>query len=113
PYLLAKHDLSEEQATALPRTHAFRTEDRLAKTLLLAALASGAVSLRNLTAAKLAALNYGTIRTYVPGQEASRVLTLVKEWAGEFPEIHIGEGADPVISVVLSGISADVLLEQV
>jgi hypothetical protein len=112
PYLLAKHDLSEEQATALPRTHAFRTEDRLAKTLLLAALASGAVSLRNLTAAKLAALNYGTIRTYVPGQEASRVLTLVKEWAGEFPEIHIGEGADPVISVVLSGISADVLLEQ-
>lgn len=113
PYLLRKHQLTVEEADALPRDHAFRTEDRLAKTLLLAALASGAVSLRNLTAAKLAALNYGTIHTYVPGQEAPKAMALVREWAAEFPEIHIGDGADPIIAVVLSGVSADVLLEQV
>src|SRR5271165_5086195 len=38
PYLLLKHGLTEEQATGLRPTHAFRADDLVVKTLLLAAL---------------------------------------------------------------------------
>lgn len=113
PSLLRKHGLTDEEARALPRDHAFRTEDRLGKTLLVAALAPGAPSLRNLTCAKLAALNYGTIHTFVPGQQAQKVMAMVREWAAEFGELHFGEGADPVVSLVLSGVSSDAILEHV
>ena len=111
PYLLTKHRLTLATAAGLRRDHAFRTEDRLAKTLLVAALAPGAPSLRELTAAKLAALNYGTITTFIPGQQAQRVMTIVKEWAAEFGEVHIGDGENPVISITLTGVNYDTLLE--
>lgn len=111
PHLLTKHGLTPAATAGLRRDHAFRTEDRLAKTLLVAALAPGAPSLRELTAAKLAALNYGTITTFIPGQQAQRVMTIVKEWAAEFGEVHIGDGENPVISVTLTGVNYDTLLE--
>lgn len=113
PYLLAKHGVDEQIARTLPRGHAFHTEDRLAKTLLVAGIAPGAPSLRNLTAAKLAALNWGTIASFIPGQQAQTVMTMVKQWAAEFGEVHIGEGADPVISLTLTGVNYDALLELV
>lgn len=113
PYLLGKHHLTPAAAGLEPRTGPFHTEDRLAKTLLVAALASGAPSLRNLTASKLAALNYGTISSFVPGQQAQVVMTLVKQWAAEFGEVHIGEGTDPVVSLTLTGVDYDVVLESV
>lgn len=113
PYLLNKHGLTDAAARELPRQHPFRTEDRLAKTLLIADLAPGAVSLRNLTAAKLAALNYGTINSYVPGAEAQQVVTWVKEWAQQFGEVTVGEGADPLIGIHLSGVDYDSVLERV
>ena len=113
PYLLNKHHLSDEQADAALRTHAFRTEDRLAKTLLIAEIAPGATSLRNLTAAKLAALNFGTISTFIPGQEATQVLTWVNEWTREFGEVSVGQGNDPLISIHLSGVDYDSVIERV
>ncbi|NMM16636.1 MAG: hypothetical protein HHJ11_13135 [Phycicoccus sp.] len=111
PHLLTKHGMTEASASRLARDHAFRTEDRLAKTLLVAALAPGAPSLRDLTAAKLAALNYGTIQSFIPGQQAQRVMTIVKEWSAEFGELHIGEGDNPLISFTLTGVDYDTLLE--
>ena len=113
PYLLDKHGLTEvEEALAGP-DHPFRTEDRLAKTLLIASLAPGAPSLRNLTAAKLAALNYGTVQTFIPGAEAQRVMEMVRAWAAEFGEVRIGDGSDPVISLGLTGVNYEALLESV
>jgi len=113
PYLLGKHGLTEEAAAAQPRTSPFRTEDRLAKTLLVAFLAPGAPSLRALTYAKLAALNFGTISSFVPGQQAQVVMTMVRQWAAEFGEVHIGEGTDPVVTLTLTGVDYDALLESV
>ncbi|WP_136709617.1 DUF6079 family protein [Agromyces sp. H66] len=113
PFLLNKHNLMESDARALGRKHPFRTEDRLAKTLLVADLAPGAASLRNLTAAKLAALNYGTINSYVPGAEAQQVRTWVGQWAQQFGEVSIGEGVDPLIAIHLSGVDYDSILERV
>ncbi|KQS08323.1 hypothetical protein ASG04_14555 [Curtobacterium sp. Leaf183] len=113
PYLLRKHGLTEAEAAALPRTHAFVTEDRLAKTVLIAALAPEAKSLTSLTAAKLAALNYGTIDAFIPGAEADQALGLVRAWAAEFGEINVGDGSDPIISATLSGVDYDSILERV
>ncbi|WP_394159783.1 DUF6079 family protein [Galactobacter valiniphilus] len=113
PYLLAKHSVTEEQAAVLPRNAAFRTEDRLAKTLLLASLVPGAVSLKNLTAHKLAALNFGTVASFVPGQEHLQVLSMVKAWATEFGEVSISAAADPIISIQLTGVDYDSVLDNV
>ena len=113
PYLLRKHELVESDARALPRTHPFVTEDRLAKTVLIAALAPEAKSLANLNSAKLAALNYGTIDAFIPGTEAEQVLGLVRAWAAEFGEINVGDGQDPIISATLSGVDYDSVLERV
>lgn len=114
PYLIAKHQLTEGSAQGLPRNHAFRTEDRLAKTLLVAEIAPGAVSLKSLTAAKLAALNFGTVVSFVPGNEAQQVLGWVKDWAKEFGEVSIaGAASDPVISIQLSGVDYDSILDAV
>lgn len=113
PYLLRKHSLSEAQAADLDRDHPFTTEDRLAKTVLIAALAPQAKSLSNLTAAKLAALNWGTISAFIPGDEAGQVLATVRQWATEFGEISIGDGHDPIITAALSGVDYDSILERV
>lgn len=114
PYLLSKHGLSEADAAGLSRTHAFVAEDRLAKTLLVAEIVPGTPSLQNLTAAKLAALNYGTIKSFIPGQEAFAVLEKVRDWSGEFGEISIsGSSSDPILSVSLSGVDYDSVVERV
>lgn len=114
PYLLAKHQLTDTSAKVLPRAHPFRTEDRLAKTLLVAEIAPGAVSLKTLTAAKLAALNFGTVVSFVPGNEAQQVLGWVKDWAKEFGEVSItGATQDPVIAIQLSGVDYDSILDAV
>lgn len=113
PYLLRKHGVSESELDTLPRTHPFVTEDRLVKTVLIAALAPEARSLTNLTAAKLAALNWGTIDAFIPGTEAQQALTIVREWASEFGEITVGDGEDPIITASLSGVDYDTILDLV
>lgn len=113
PYLLRKHGLTEGRAADLDREHPFTTEDRLAKTVLIAALAPEATSLANLTAAKLAALNWGTITAFIPGDEAGQVLGTVRQWATEFGEISIGDGHDPIITATLSGVDYDSILDGI
>ncbi|QZH65412.1 DUF6079 family protein [Mycolicibacterium farcinogenes] len=114
PYLLNRHSLTDEEAKGLARNHPFRRDDRLAKTLLVAAIAPGAASLKDLTASKLAALNFGTVVTMIPGQEAVQVVALAREWTKEFGEITIGSQAgDPVITLQLSGVDYDSVLVHV
>lgn len=113
PYLLRKHGIAESDVSGLARGHAFATEDRLGKTVLIAALAPEARSLANLTAAKLAALNWGTIDAFIPGTEAEQVLGIVRSWAAEFGEISVGDGADPIITATLSGVDYDSILDRV
>lgn len=114
PYLLNRHSLKESEAKALPRSHNFRRDDRLAKTLLVAAIVPAATSLKDLSASKLAALNFGTVVSMLPGQEASQVVAKVKEWAAEFGEITVGhQSNDPIVSLQLSGIDLDSILVHV
>jgi hypothetical protein len=114
PRLLAKHgladtDLSRDPAS-LPR--GFGADVRLAKTLLLSAVAPNVAALKELTASRLACLNHGSIAAPLRGAEAGIVLATVKEWSGAVPEIRVSEGRNPVIRVQLADVDYESVVER-
>jgi hypothetical protein len=114
PRVLARHELDDESAVDLPRLHPFRTDDRLVKTLLLSALAPQVSALRNLTAAKLAALNHGTIATPLPGTESVRVVELFKSLYGDVGEVRLSDDpANPLITIELANVDYESVVERV
>ncbi|MFZ0160084.1 MAG: hypothetical protein WAL50_13735 [Kineosporiaceae bacterium] len=115
PALLAKHDLTEQDVAGDPASipSAFRVDDRLAKTLLLSAVAPKVPALKELTASRLASLNHGSIVSPLPWAEAGMVLTTVRDLARIVPEIHVGsDPRNPVIRVQLSDVDYDSVVER-
>ncbi len=114
PLLLSTHGLTSgdlDEPGGLPA--AYRTDDRLAKTLLLAAVAPNVPALKNLTASRLASLNHGSIVSPLPGNEANMVLAKVRDWSRTVPEIRVdGEHRDPVIQVQLSDVDYESVVER-
>ena len=112
-YLLRRHDLTEEQAAALPSRHAFRADDLIIKTLLLSALVPNVPALRALTASRLAALNHGSIAVMIPGQDRSAVARTLRELSGEFGEIRVSGADDPSVEIALIGVDTAEILRRV
>ena len=118
PVLEQEHGLTFDDAEKLPASDAKRrgliNDDRLLKTLLLAALAPAVESLKNMTPARLSALNHGLITTPIPGQEATTVLNKCKKWAAAVGQIKIQEsaGAQPTIQLQISGVDVQSIIEQ-
>ncbi|MEV4675247.1 phage resistance protein [Actinomadura sp. NPDC049382] len=113
PYLLDKHGLTPEQVAKLPSRHAFRADDLVVKTLLLAALVPNVPALRALTAGRLAALNHGSIVTMLPGQDRVMVAKTLRDLAGEFGEFQVSGGDDPMVEVSLIRVDTAGILRQV
>lgn len=116
PLLEKQHDLRREAMEELsyedPKRIGFLNDDRLIKTLLLGALVPGVESLKGLTANRLAALNHGTIKSPIPGREGQMVTQRVKRWAAEVGEIKVGEENNPSISLQLSGVDTESIIDQ-
>lgn len=118
PVLERRHALTFDQAEKLPLDDAKRrgllNDDRLVKTLLLAALAPEVESLKGMTPARLAALNHGTIKSFIAGQEATTVLNKCRDWAADVGQIKIQEsaGSQPTIQLQLSGVDVQSILDQ-
>ena len=115
PLIERRHGISKAEADARPKSdraaRALRAEDRLAKTLLLSALAPEVEVLKNLTAARLAALNHGSIRTPIEGREGQEVLRRCRAWAAEIGEVRIGDDrANPTIAMQLSAVDTESIL---
>ena len=114
PMLEKDHGLSAEEAGKLPhddrKARAFRADERLIKTLLLAALVPEVDALRSLNCARLAALNHGSITAPIPGRERQEVLRRVRGWAAQVGEVRVGEESDPVIALQLSGVDTESIL---
>ncbi|MGA3540992.1 BREX-2 system ATPase PglY [Micromonosporaceae bacterium DT194] len=121
PHLLSQYGLTDSDIEAARRgaeipaetagkVRAFTGDDRLIKTLLLAALAPSVPELRNLTARRLSALNHGSISSPIPGGEVAQVNRKLADWAGQFGELRIGEGDDPVVWLELVGVDVDSIL---
>ncbi len=101
--------LALEDARRLP----FLRDTRLAKTILLAALAPAVESFKDLTVQRLAALNHGSIKTPIPGREGQVVLERVRRWAGEVGQLRLGdEPNNPTVSVQLTGVDTEGILAQ-
>jgi len=116
PMLEATHDLSfaaaEELSADDPKRIALRNDDRLIKTVLLAALAPEVETLRGLTPARLSALNHGTIKTRIKGQEASIAESKFREWAGRVGQLKVDDSTPPIISLQLTGVDVDGIIDK-
>ena len=114
PLILTTHNLTEADVAdpdAAPSP--FRTDDRLAKTLLLSAVAPKVPALKELTASRLASLNHGSIISPLRGAEAGIVLAKVREWERKIPEIRVsGDARNPVIRVQLSDVDYESVVEN-
>lgn len=110
PLLLSKNGISEEKAAGHEQ---FQLDDRLIKTLLLGALVPEVPALHNLTAARLHALNFGSISSPIPGYENQIVIDRLTRLSADAGEIHKTDGPDPVFSLKLSSVDYDKLLELV
>ena len=110
PLLLSTHGITEAQAAD---HEAFQLDDQLIRTLLLGALVPDVPALSNLTAAKLHALNFGSIHAPIPGYENQVVLDRMRRLNRDAGELHLTDSPDPVISIKLSTVDYDKLLELV
>lgn len=110
PLLLEQHGLPDAAAADNP---AFRADDRIVKTLLLAALVPNVEALQGLDAARLVALNWGQVRGLFPGQETSTVVQKLRTWSARVGELKLSdEAVNPTVAIQLTGIDVDAILER-
>ncbi|MET7767448.1 DUF6079 family protein [Nocardia sp. NPDC005366] len=124
PYLLSSCEVTEDDVdTYLNRRDTisdaklagnckkFVGQNRLACTVLLAALAPSVPALRDLTIRRLGALNHGSITTMIPGREEGVIKDMIGEWASRFPEIKpTGTDVNPGVRLELSGVDVETVL---
>jgi hypothetical protein len=110
PLLLSTHGITAAQAA---EHDGFLLDDKLIRTLLLGALVPEVPALTNLTAAKLHALNFGTIHAPIPGYENQLVLERMRRLNRDTGDLHVTDSPDPVISLKLSTVDFDKLLDLV
>lgn len=91
---------------------ACRTDNRLVKTLIIAALVPEVSALKDMTAAKLVQLNHGSLKVPIPGTEIALVAGRLKEWASQIGQLHVGSQADPSVRLQLEGVELGPILEQ-
>ena len=116
PTLLEKHSVTADQLQEDPSSvpPGFRGQERIAKTLLLSAIAPNVPALKDITAARLAALNHGSIRARIAGGEARQTLAVVRDWSQkDIPEISVSDAANPVIRVQLADVDYQSILDRV
>lgn len=91
---------------------ACRNDNRLLKTLVLAALIPELPAFRDLTVRRLVELNHGQIRSVIPGREAKDALDRLKKIATHVGQINLGRQADPTVSILLEGVDTRSILSK-
>lgn len=89
-----------------------RNDNRLAKTLLMAALVPEAKPFKGLTVKRLAHLNHGTIASPIPGAEMQVVTQRLRDWVSQVGALRLGEQADPEVNIHLAGVDLQPILGQ-
>lgn len=92
---------------------ACRTDNRLVKTLLIAALVPQTPAVKELTASRLVQLNHGSLKVPIAGTETAIVVQKLKSWVtAGIGQLQVGAQADPLISIRLDGIDLGPILER-
>ncbi len=89
-----------------------RTDNRLAKALLVAALVPETPAVKDLTASRLVQLNHGSLAVPVAGAETGIVAQKLRRWAAVIGQVHVGLQADPAVSIRLEGVDTGPILER-
>jgi hypothetical protein len=89
-----------------------RNDNRLAKTILMAALVPEAKPFKALTVKRLAHLNHGAIMSPIPGAEMQVVAQRLRDWASQVGALRLGEQADPEVTIHLSSVDLQPILAQ-
>ena len=87
-----------------------RNDNRLAKTLLMAALVPETPTFKGLTIKRLVHLNHGTIATPIPGAEVNVAVEKLRRWAANIGPLRVGDQQDPEVSLHLTGIDLQPIL---
>ncbi len=118
PMLEQEARLSQEQIRELPpddpRARRFAANGRFLKTLLLAALVPDVEALRNLTVRRLCALNHGSIRSPIPGQEVPDLLERCRQWAARVGELKLADDStgNALVQIQLVGVDLSGVIER-
>lgn len=113
PMVLAEHQLDDTVPAADARWPAFERDDRLIKTVLLAALVPEVEAFRNLDAARLAALNWGSVRTPIPGRETQVVASKLAAWSSTVGELKVSDDAtNPTVAIALVDVDPDEVIHR-
>ncbi len=91
---------------------ACQNDNRLAKTLLLAAFVPNAAPFRDFTVSKLVHLNPGAVRVPPGGNPVQSAVGKVRQWATQVGQLRVGEQADPEVSVRLEGVDLGPIIES-
>ncbi|MCB9660515.1 MAG: hypothetical protein H6726_22920 [Sandaracinaceae bacterium] len=89
-----------------------RHDNRIIKTLLIAALVPGVDVLKNMTVSRLVQLNHGSLKTPIPGNEVATSAKRLRDWASQVGQLQIGEQSDPTVSLRLEGVSVGPILQS-
>jgi hypothetical protein len=93
---------------------ACRADNRLVKTMLVAALVPERPAFKDVTASKLVQLNHGSLRAPIPGTEVNLVAQKLRNWAssGTIAQLHVGTQNDPTVRLQLEGVDTGPILDQ-
>lgn len=91
---------------------ACRTDNRLLKSLILAALVPNVPVLRTLTASRLVKLNHGVVRSIIPGAEMADAVGRLRHYAASCGKVRVGDEADPGCSMALTGVELGPILDK-
>ena len=97
--------------SSCPQT-ACRNDNRLAKTLLMAALVPGAETFKGLTVKKLVHLNHGTIASPILGAEVQLAAEKLRRWSAQVGPLRVGDQADPELALHLEGIDLRPVIDK-
>jgi hypothetical protein len=89
-----------------------RADNRVLKTLLLATLLPNVSVLKDLTASRVVALNHGTLRSTIPGNEAATVVSRLREYASQVGTLRVGDQKDPLVLVELTNVDLRPVIES-
>ncbi len=91
-----------------------RADIRIAKTLLMSAVAPNVPALKQIDASRLASLNHGSVISLIPpGDQVGQITNKVKQWAAEIPpELSVTSEANPIISVTLESVDYERIVNR-
>ncbi|NKR97090.1 phage resistance protein [Rhodococcus hoagii] len=89
-----------------------RADIRIAKTLLMSAVAPNVPALKQIDASRLASLNHGSVVSLIPGDQVGQITNKVKQWAAEIPELSVTSDANPIISVTLESVDYERIITR-